>query len=67
MEADRDWLTVAVTAPDHVDGEAWRILRLLTSGAADIVHVRKPGWDRQRLRDLLPVSYTHLRAHETSV
>ena len=43
MEADRDWLTVAVTAPDHVDGEAWRILRLLTSGAADIVHVRKPG------------------------
>ena len=53
MEADRDWLTVAVTAPDHVDGEAWRILRLLTSGAADIVHVRKPGWDRQRLRDLL--------------
>ena len=47
MEADRDWLTVAVTAPDHVDGEAWRILRLLTSGAADIVHVRKPGWDRQ--------------------
>ncbi len=53
MEADHDGLTVAVTAPDHVDGEAWRILRLLTSGAADIVHVRKPGWDRQRLRDLL--------------
>lgn len=62
------WKTIVITSPGEVQNEAWRIVRILTGGAADIVHIRKPDWDKRRVRDLLteiPVElHPQLRLHD---
>lgn len=51
MEAE--WRSIAITAPERVENEVWHLIMMLTSGAVDIVHLRKPGWTRRQLRDML--------------
>lgn len=50
-------MTIVLTLPDFVEGEARRIAELLASGRADLVHVRKPGSqsaDVERLLQAVP-------------
>lgn len=51
MEAE--WKTIVFTAPEATEGEARRITMMLVCGHADIVHLRKPGYSRRQMRDLL--------------
>lgn len=47
------WKTIVITSPDEKPCEACNIARLLDSGAADIVHIRKPAWTAGKVRDLI--------------
>lgn len=47
------WLTIVITEPEAVPGEAAKIAALLEEGAADLVHIRKPGWSATQVADLL--------------
>lgn len=49
----------AITLPDFIPDEATRIVRLLDDGY-DIVHIRKPGADTARIRDLIQAIPTQL-------
>lgn len=60
--------TIVFTHPGSVADEARWIERLLTSGAADIVHLRKPDWTIHEMRtliDAIPASlHPQLRLHD---
>lgn len=47
------FLKIAFTLPDFCPDEAERICRMLESEGYDFVHIRKPDWDIDRMRDLL--------------
>lgn len=68
MEADRCWRTVVFTTPGECPEEARDIVRMLHEGVADIVHVRKPGWTRERqaefLRRVPEELHPRLRLHD---
>lgn len=55
MEGDftRRWSTIVITSPDYLPDEAQRITQLLTSGAADEVHIRKPAGSARQIASLL--------------
>lgn len=53
--------TIVITPPESVAGEADTIRRLICSGAADRVHIRKPGWDAERLAALIAAVPAPLR------
>lgn len=55
-------LIIAITAPDDVPDEAVQICRILDSGEADLVHVRKPGWTYERTRSLIEKIPPRLRS-----
>ncbi len=46
-------MTIVITRPDFFEGEAARIAQLLTTGRADLVHIRKPEANQQELEQLL--------------
>lgn len=60
------FITIVITSPDAVAGEAEKISRLLDSGV-DFVHIRKPDWTLQEVRRLIEdIPYSHrirLRLH----
>lgn len=62
------FLTIAITSPDFVEGEAARISEILRNGEADIVHIRKPGWDEVRtellIREIPADLYPRLKFHD---
>ncbi|MCM1005693.1 MAG: thiamine phosphate synthase [Prevotella sp.] len=47
------WTTIVITSPKSVPDEAAKITRLLESGAADWVHIRKPEWELSRIGELI--------------
>ena len=54
------WLTIVITSPYEVEDEASKIGLLLSSGAADLVHIRKPSWTAAQVAGLLadiPLAY----------
>lgn len=59
---------IAITSPDDIPDEAMRICRILESGDADMVHIRKPEWDYGRTRSLIeriPFSfYDRIKLHD---
>lgn len=63
----RDFLRIGFTLPEFIDGEAEQVVRLLDSGI-DIMHIRKPGAELPRLRELIgsiPERYhPRLRIHD---
>lgn len=46
-------MIIVITRPDFFDGEAERIIALLRSGRADLVHIRKPQASREEIERLL--------------
>lgn len=62
------YMIIVITRPEFFEGEAKRISWLLTSGAADIIHVRKPlAGERQveqLLQELPPDVYHRLVLHD---
>lgn len=77
-----EWTNIVITAPDYIPTagsmpdhcleaikhEASSITEILASGAADIVHIRKPEWDRaevERLLQAIPCRlHPQLRLHD---
>ena len=61
-------MTIVITRPDFFTGEAERITTLLTSGKADLIHIRKPQSSQyeveQLLCDLPAVLYPRLVLHD---
>ncbi len=61
-------MTIVITRPDFFEGEAARIAQLLTSGQADLIHIRKPEASRHEIEQLLvaiPVAlYSKLVLHD---
>ena len=62
-------MIIVITQPYFFQGEAERIVQLLSSGAADIVHIRKPQLDNldrlERLIQALPSElYNRLVLHD---
>ena len=62
------FLVCVITSPDPVANEAETISRLLESGAADYVHIRRPGRPESEIRNLIsriPVElHPRLRLHD---
>lgn len=56
------FITIAITSPHKIEDEGNRIIRLLDSGEADIVHIRKPGWDILQTRLLISKIPLRLRS-----
>ena len=46
-------MTIVITRPDFFTGEAERITTLLTSGKADLIHIRKPQSSQYEVEELL--------------
>lgn len=67
MTAADNFLTVVITSPTPTDGEAERITRLIDSGAADFVHLRRPEASEAEMRKLIgslpPRIYSRLKLH----
>ena len=63
-----NFLVCVITSPDPVANEAETISRLLESGAADYVHIRRPGRPESEIRNLIsriPVElHPRLRLHD---
>ena len=61
-------MTIVITRPDFFTGEAERITTLLTSGKADLIHIRKPQSSQyeveQLLCDLPAVLYPRMVLHD---
>lgn len=61
------FITIVMTSPEHVDGEAEKIVRLLEAGV-DYVHIRKPGFpesDVECLISSIPASFhARLKLHD---
>ena len=61
-------MIIVITRPDFFVGEAERITALLTSGKADLIHIRKPQSNQyeveQLLCDLPAVLYPRLVLHD---
>lgn len=61
-------MIIVITRPDFFEGEAERIAELLTSGRADIVHIRKPKASQCEVESLLgslpPALYHRLVLHD---
>ena len=61
-------MIIVITRPDFFAGEAERITALLTSGKADLIHIRKPQSNQyeveQLLCDLPAVLYPRLVLHD---
>ena len=61
-------MIIVITRPEFFVGEAARIAELLTSGTADLVHLRKPSSTSDEmellLRQLPPVLYDRLVLHD---
>ncbi|MCM1319779.1 MAG: thiamine phosphate synthase [Muribaculaceae bacterium] len=58
----QSWLTIVITSPNEVEDEGAKITTLLRTGAADLVHIRKPEWTELQVGELLstiPVEYHH--------
>lgn len=53
--------SIAITYPDSVPDEAAWIERMLLTGAADRVHIRKPTWDATRIEALISAIPAYLR------
>lgn len=67
LSTDR-FITIVITAPDFLQGEAHCIIRLLESGAANFVDIRKPGASDamiERLVKEIPIALrSRLRLHD---
>lgn len=53
------FLTIVITSPERVEGEAEKIVRLFESGV-DYIHIRKPGFSESDIEDLIssiPVAF----------
>lgn len=50
---DNQFIIIAITPPNAVKGEAERISEILRNGEANIVHIRKPNWDKSTTAELL--------------
>lgn len=65
---DKRFVIIAITSPESIPNEADRIVDILRSGKADIVHVRKPGWDLCATADLIdridPAFYSRIKIHD---
>ena len=61
-------MTIVITRPDFFTGEAERITTLLTSGKADLIHIRKPQssqYEVEQLLEELPATlYPRLVLHD---
>ena len=61
-------MIIVITRPDFFAGEAERIVQLLTSGRADLVHIRKPQASQSQVEQLLlsipTVLYPRLVLHD---
>lgn len=61
------FLTIVITSPERVEGEADKIVRLLESGV-DYIHIRKPGFSESDIEDLIssiPVAFhRRLKIHD---
>ena len=61
-------MIIVITKPEFFDGEAKRISWLLTSGAADIIHIRKPKASMHQVEQLIqqlpPDVYDRLVLHD---
>ncbi len=52
---------IAITRPDAISGEAVKIRSILESGAADLIHIRKPHWSLEQTRQLIEEIPSNLR------
>lgn len=50
---DNNFIVIAITSPYSIPDEVVRISRILYSGQADIVHIRKPRWEEEEVRRLI--------------
>lgn len=50
---NKEFIVIVFTAPEPVEGEAQIITRLLSTGAADFVHLRRPDATSEELRSLI--------------
>lgn len=61
-------IKIAITSPDFISGEVFKILHLLEDGSFDFVHLRKPGAcyaDCAAVVDKIPVEYrSRIVTHE---
>lgn len=48
MESNSFFRSIVITSPDHMANEQEMVRQLILSGAADYVHIRKPGWSKEK-------------------
>lgn len=62
------FLRIAVTSPDEIKDEPERISNLLLSGEVELVHIRKPRWDKAKISRLIaeipPHFHPRLKLHD---
>ncbi|MCH5237705.1 MAG: thiamine phosphate synthase [Muribaculaceae bacterium] len=51
--SERKFIVIAITSPDSYPDEAGRIENILGNGEADLVHIRKPLWNKEKTSELL--------------